>query len=740
MRSWLSAKRWDLLALTVLTVAIIAALIPFWAPGLPNLGDFLMSVHRIFELNDAASSGILYPRFGINLNFGYTAPLFEYYPPLASYIGLIFNRMGLGFIASAKAVLSLSLLLSGWGVYIYVRHLLKHRLAAFVSAFVYFLSPYLLMVIYERGAVAESLTWAFLPWLLWAAHRYAEVNKRWYGLAVALLVAMTMLGHNATAMFVIPVAALYVAVLAWLARDLKALARVAGAFILGVGMGAFYWLPALAEMGLTKANEVMFRGGTSVEANVKPLAELAQSTLFHQYAGPERFRFATWQLLAGAAGALYQIIFWRRRPRILWFWVGILAFVLLIQFDFSLPFWQNMPIVRYIQFPWRLYGLAAFAIAILFGAFFAGVRLESWRNAWKPIGAAAGLLALFAWFSLTHLRPDQLPLWHVLQESDISRTAMWTKGQEGYPLFGDYTLKTLSIDDRGLALSRPSEDPTRLPPTAAPQSIEVRAANPIRYVLDVNSSQPWTLRLHRPYFPGWQVSANGAPLTTGPGGVAGLVSTEIPAGQYQIVASLEDSPIRRAANLASILSLAIWLIWMLPRRRWWIDGTLVVVLSLVIWGAINFLQHDGRPSRHPTSNVAQFEEGIRLLGYDLPAGNFCAGQTGSVRLYWFASQSPLTDYKLFVHLMTPDDTAKVAQVDTMPFGGFNPMTRWEPGEVVDFDQTIELDSTITPGQYQLLLGLYNQESMQNLRVIAAPNVLPGDRVHVADIEVKNCAP
>ena len=462
-----------------------------------------MSVHRIYELAGAWENGIFYPRFGLDLNFGYTAPLFQYYPPLASYLGLLFSKLGLGFIASAKAVVSVSLLFSGWGAYVYASALLKNRFAAFIAGLVYLLSPYLLLVIFERGAVSESLTWAILPWLVWSAHGYFVTRQRAYGLAVAALVAASMLAHNATALFLVPLVACYVALLALLAHDAASLLRVAGAFVLGAGLSAFYWAPALVEMGLTKSTEFMFSGGTSVEANVKTVADFAQTSLVSLYAGPERFRFAMWPLLAAAAGVIGLVLARRRRPPMLWCWVGALAVMLFIQLEFSLAFWQNVPFVRYIQFPWRLYGVAAFSIAILFGALFAEVKLEAKRSVWQPVLAAAGLLALFAWFSLINLRPERLPIWQALDETEINQQAIWTRGQSGYPLFGDYTLRTLSIDDRGLALSRPSEDPMRLPAIAAPEKLEVRAENPFRYVLDVAASQPWTLRLHRPYFPGW---------------------------------------------------------------------------------------------------------------------------------------------------------------------------------------------------------------------------------------------
>ena len=746
MRSWLLTKQYDLLALLLLACAAAAILIPLWSPGIPNPGDFLMSVHRIYELAGAWENGIFYPRFGLDLNFGYTAPLFQYYPPLASYIGLVFHQAGLGFIAGAKAVASLSLLLAGWGAYIYTAVLLRNRFAALAAASSYLLSPYLLMVIYERGALSESLTWAILPWLVWATHRYSVTPRRRYGLAVAALVALTLLGHNATALFVAPLAALYAAVLASIARDGRALLRTAGAFILGAGLSAFYWTPALLEMNLTKSTEFMFSGGTSVEANVKLLTTFAQSSLIALYAGPERFRFALWPLLAALAGVIGLVVARRQRPPLLWFWVAALGVTALLQLDLSLPFWQHVPFVRYIQFPWRLYGVISFSIAVLFGALFADVRLARRGNAWRPL-LAIGLLALFAWLSATNLRPDRLPIWETFDEADVNQRALWERGQIGYPLFGDYTLRTLSIDDRGLALSRPIEDPMRLPPTVAPEKLEVRAENPVRYVLDVKATNPWTLRLHRPYFPGWQVTVDGMPVSVEAGGVGGLVSAELPAGEYRVVVALGDNALRRTANAISIVALAIWLVWLLPwlpgaplsAGRRWLKVGLVVGLSVAIGVYISYLQTEGRFARYPLTTQAYFAEGIRLVGLNLPTTTLCTDSELAMRLYWFTDRTPRTDFKIFLHVTTLDDATKVAQVDTMPFDSFNPMTRWEPGELVDFAQAIPLTG-VTPGRYRVLFGLYDQETGQNLRVENATFILPGDRAQLTEIDVVDCTP
>jgi hypothetical protein len=748
LRSWFLARRFDFLALLLLAGATAVIVIQLWSPGIPNPGDlltgnpgdFLMGLHRIYELVDAWKNGVFYPRFGPNLNFGYGAPLFQYYPPLASYVGAIFVQFGAGIIASAKLMASMLLLFSAWGTYTYTYSLWHNRIAAMIAASVYLLSPYLLFVIYERGALSEMFTWALLPWLLWVLHRYLISAQVGYGLAVSALIALTMLGHNATAIFIVPIVTLYAIVLNVNARNWRGLRWSVGVFIpLGLGLSAFYWVPAILEMNLTKSADFLFSGRTSIEANVKTLNTLVQNSIAAVYSGPERFRFSAWQLVAGMFAVIGLAYSRRLQSSVLSFWAGILAFVMWIQLDYSLFFWQYTPFVRYIQFPWRLYGLAAFSISVLFGSLFASTKLSTIRISHKSGFVVVGTLVLIAWLSLANLRLELLPNWVSLEEAGVNRIAMWERGLYGHPLFSDYTLRTLQIDNRKLAANRPEDDPARLPPIAAPEKLEVRAENPIRYVLDVGATQPWTLRLHRPYFPGWQVTMDGAPVNVEADGAGGLVSAELPAGEYRVVASFGDSDVRRIANTISIVALAIWLVWLLPWRRWWLGAVLVVVLSLAIGAFITYLQTDGRFARYPLTTQAHFAEGIRLVGLDLPTTTICTEDDLAMRLYWFADRTPRTDYKIFMHVTTLDDAAKVAQIDTMPFDSFNPMTRWEPGELVDFAQTIPLTG-VAPGRYRLLLGLYDQQTGQNLRVEDATFILPGDRVQLTEIDVSDCAP
>lgn len=739
VQKFYSTKWFDVIAVLVLGLAAIGVLYPLWTPGIPNKGDFLMSVHRLFELDDAWRQGILYPRFGLNLNFGYGAALFQFYPPLASYTGLLFHTLGLGFIDATKAVSAVSLFAGGIGVYVYGRALFGDRLSALISGLLYLLSPYLLTVIYERGAIAESMAWGVAPWIFWATHTYSLSGRTSRGLALAVFVALAMLAHNATAIFILPIAALYALVLLWMEHRLRDLVRVAGAFLLGAGLSAFYWLPAIAELGLTRTQDFMFNGATDAANNVVPLTGLVQSTLFHQFAGPERFHFSLWQTVVGVIAVVVQVINRKQRPRALWIIIAIWALVMLLQTELVTIFWQVTPIVDSIQFPWRLYGLASFCVAVLGGAIFLPTPAARAGQFWLRAATGLALVVVAAWLTTTNMSPSQSPLWRDTQEAEITLEGMWERGKEGYALFGDYTLTTLKIDGLGFNLSRPAAEQSILPPVAAPNQLTVIEYNPLRYVLGVDAAQPWTLRLHRPYFPSWQLTAGETTVPMRADGVGGLASADLPAGAYTVTVWFGASPIRQVATLVTVLSMAIWLVWLLPVRGRWTSLGLLLVLSVTLWVLVTYGADARRVDRQPLASPADFSGGIKLLAYDLPEATFCAGEDIPLQLHWFTANTPALDYKIFVHVATLDDTTRVAQVDTIPANGYNPMTRWEAGELVSYVQPIPLDAATQPGRYQLLIGVYNPETVQNLAVTDAPNVLPGDRVRLGEVEIKNCS-
>ena len=728
-------RRSDILPLALVIVAALAAAQWLWQPGLPNQIDLLMSVYRITELQDAWRQGIFFPRWGLNLNFGYGALLFNFYPPLVSYIGLALRGLGLGLLVTTKIILTLQLVVGGVGVYVYARRLLGGALPAAVAGVLYALSPYFLTVLYERGAMAEGLALALLPWLFWAAHSLLESGRRRDLLLTAVLVAAMMLAHNITALFVVPGVALYVALLALTARRPRALLPVAGAFALGLGLAAFYWLPAIVEIGATRANEYMLSGGIALRNFVRPLAEIVQRTPVHLYTGETRFAFALWPFVVGIVGTLVLLV---RRPgrAPLLLLAAAWGVMLLLQTTASLAIWEGAPMIRFIQFPWRLYGPASLCVALLGGSLFALGPLRG-RLGWG-VALAAGL-AIFV-LSTLHLRPSQLTFWYAVDEAGINQADLWQRGRDGFPLFSDYAPQTQRLVSKGIPLSRPVEEHSELPPVAAPDRLVVVEQGAQSWVLEASATQDWTLRLHQLYFPGWHVRVDGAAVPTRADGVLGLVGADIPAGDHRIVANFGDSPVRRAGNLATILALGIALATVLNPRRWWLRVAVVAGGSTAIWLLVIYGSAAAKETTTPVPFRADWANGVSLLGYTLPSAAPCAGESVPLNLDFFTSATPPADKKFFVHVTTPDDSVKIAQFDTMPAEGFNPMTRWEAGELVSQTITMTFDETVPTGDYKLLFGMYDPFTGENVPVHSSPDTLPGDRLRLGNFSIAACAP
>ena len=96
---------------------------------------------------------------------------------------------------------------------------------------------------------------------------------------------------------------------------------------------------------------------------------------------------------------------------------------------------------------------------------------------------------------------------------------------------------------------------------------------------------------------------------------------------------------------------------------------------------------------------------IELLGYDAPR-RLSPGDTLRVALYWRALRSVPVDYKVFIHLLTPDDQL-LAQDDAAPVNWSYPTTQWQVGEYIRDEHFLTIDPSALRGDYVLSIGLYD---------------------------------
>ncbi len=114
-----------------------------------------------------------------------------------------------------------------------------------------------------------------------------------------------------------------------------------------------------------------------------------------------------------------------------------------------------------------------------------------------------------------------------------------------------------------------------------------------------------------------------------------------------------------------------------------------------------------QPPRHPLT--ADFEDGIRLIGYDISPDAPQPDRTLRLTLYWQAQATPSRSYKAFVHWLTAD-WQMIAQDDELPGYGALPTDAWQPGQIVESNFVLPPPAGLAPGDYRLVTGFYDAET------------------------------
>ena len=259
----------------------------------------------------------------------------------------------------------------------------------------------------------------------------------------------------------------------------------------------------------------------------------------------------------------------------------------------------------------------------------------------------------------------------------------------------------------------------------------------------VTAEETTELLFNRFYLPGWWATVDGQSAQLQPSGNLGLVTVTIPAGSHTVRVELGETPVRRWAERLAMLSVLLWFtiaILGIQRRIRSTAAVMVVVIALVLLtvglgAGLTVLTATVASPAPVTAINAKVGDVAELLGYSLDRPQVHAGETMQLTLYWRSLQATGQEYKVFVHLRDLSDTQMAGQHDGAPVYGFAPTTRWQPGEILDDVHPIALDSALAPGIYQLVVGMYDPTTVQNLPVSGAARTLPGQRIVLGEVEV-----
>ena len=331
----------------------------FLHPGVPITHDGENHLARFANYKIAVKEGQLPPRFAPNLVNHYGYPVFNYNYPLANMLSLPFSVAKFNYEVTFKILMVFSVMGGLVGIKKWLEVLEFTDRGQQLAVAVFALSPYVINTIVFRGNIGEVMAMCLLPWLLWLVEliRTTQTFKPagWSVARYVLLLTAFLLSHNVTVLFGVPLVWLYAA---WRYGGHKNSWREWGRlWVLGIGLSLWFWLPAIAE----KSEIVIDAAGASLAYvdHFPTWWQLWWSPLVfgYSYVGSiDSLSFAVGWLQWGVLVlALLSILKKRKASPILGsLFLLTSLFLLLFQLSWTAPVWEIIPLLRFIQFPWRL--------------------------------------------------------------------------------------------------------------------------------------------------------------------------------------------------------------------------------------------------------------------------------------------------------------------------------------------------------------------------------------------------
>lgn len=557
----------------------LPALLPLLAPGyFFKAHDARHSVFYLVEFDQAFRAGAWWPVWGPDHAVGFGYPLWLIYAPLAYFVAEAFHLLGLGFVAAVKATWALGFLLGGLGVYRLARRWWGEA-AALIASIAFTYGPYHLVQIYVRAALSEFMALAVVPWTLLALVAVWESPGPRRAALAALGVAALLLSHTVSVLSFVPLLAGFTLVLAIRSlvndgRPLRSPQPSAASGSRRSWAHPLLWTGAGSALGALLASIFLLPLALERQYIVESQWVAATYDYRQHFIYPGQFFDPTWGfgysqpgpvdgmsfqlgLLIALVAGIGVLVALRgrtaRRAEAL-FLVLATAAALLVMNPAAAALWDGLPLIKMVQFPWRLLAVTVFALALLAGV---GVHWLESRTA-NPARTspyvyilALALAAASLPYTIPQLVPvraqDEQPVAVIEFELDYPDMRGMTRWAERAPADADSPL---------IAQYMAGEPLRRAAIASGDATIVSQQAGALASSAQVNANSAARVRFYIYYFPGWQARVDGQPVEITPEAPNGLMTVDVPAGEHTVEVRFGPTPVRRVAAVLSLVALA----------------------------------------------------------------------------------------------------------------------------------------------------------------------------------------
>ena len=573
-----------LLHILILLLVAVAVTRSMWeAPALVAGHSASLDLARLVEFDAAVRAGDLFPTWSPDLYTGYGSPIFQFYAPLTYYFAEVPVLIGFDYAAALKLTQLLALFASGLAMYRLASTYFPDWVAC-LSGIFYMVAPYRLVDMFVRHALAEHCAFIWLPLIVWGTERVVSKSSRIGLFSGAIATAALILTHNSLALIGLPVCIAVGWALASPKRGIlspKAFGAAGAVAALGVGLAAFFWWPAMRGRALTQAEPSLTGGYFDFHRH---FVKVWQFLDFHWSFGISGggvgnqmpLQIGLPHLLAGL-GALAMVLGqWQGegdagKRRAIWSIVGVsvMGFGAFMSCRLSHLIWESLPLVKYVQFPWRFLGLVVFGAAICATALidrFAAAGARSTIIA-SLVGIVIIMATYFPYYSQARFLVADGRTLSLAEVSAVEVAAMRSAGiLQPFGLSAPTAADLRQMNERATSSDdflprdvkeKPTQPPIRIVQAEGGRVVDSARLRQNHYRSRVQMSAPSKVTLLQFWFPGWQATVDGLSARTAPAGPKAIVSCDVPVGDHMVEFSYRGLPQRRTGIILSILSAAL---------------------------------------------------------------------------------------------------------------------------------------------------------------------------------------
>ena len=576
-----------LIVITILSLTVMFASLPLLHPDLFRTHDYVHGV-RIAEMTQALSDGHFPVRWTKNFGYGYGMPLFEFYAPLPYYVGSAWYWLTGDLLNASKLLWLIPNIFSTIGAYLLGRKLYGRR-GGIITAVAFTLAPYRAVNMFVRGAVGESWGMMFFPWIFLGVLDYVEkIKNRWQLLTFSL--AGLILSHNLMALLFFPVSLLFGCVM--LISQKKNLTKLLwqgfqllSVFVCSVGLTTFYWLPALVEKGFTQVESRILSGYFHYSQHFLYIRQFFKENWKYggSFFGPfddisfflgygQLFLFIIFAVLTFIS--LVKVFQKNKKSSIFNFKFSILNLFhifsshvrsqMLIVLLFSLLmfpitlfftlfksnlFWQAIPFLQTLQFPWRFLSLSSFFLAVILG-----VIPYMTRNSFVRVAVAFLILAMFI-KAHQYFQPEiflSSPNPYYYDEPQRVREQM-------SDILPDYIPASMPDKIKPATFSVWSEN-------EGTENLSIEVDRTHEILVKTNFTQQELMQFAVASYPGWTSFVDGQKVENSVSSLGNL-QVLVPAGSHMVGVQFQGTMVRNVADLISLLSLFGVVLFLLKVRK-----------------------------------------------------------------------------------------------------------------------------------------------------------------------------